>query len=169
MSFDLSCILKQYAGGTPPPQADVDTHYDQVAQNAPPHVMRQGLADAFRSDSTPPFSQLMGQLFGNANGSQRSGMLGNLLSSLAPAALGTVGAKLGNAFQGGVDPRNISPQQADQVTPDQVEEIAQQAEAHDPSIVDKMGDFYTQHPGLVKTLGGAVLTVALAKMSQSMR
>jgi hypothetical protein len=169
MPFDLSSILQKYAGGTPPPPADVGAHYDQVAQGAPPNVMRQGLADAFRSDSTPPFSQMMGQLFGNANGSQRSGMLGNLLSSLAPAALGTIGAKLGNAFGGGVDPRNISPQQADQVTPDQVKDIAQQAEAHDPSIIDKMGDFYTQHPGLVKTLEGAILTVALAKMSQGMR
>lgn len=169
MAFDLSSILQNYVGGATPPQQDVGAHYDQVAQNAPPDMMRQGLADAFRSDSTPPFSQMMGQIFGNANGTQRTGMLGNLLSALAPTALGAIGAKLGNSFGNNVDPRNITPQQADQVTPDQVKEIAQQAEAQDPSIVDKMSDFYTQHPGLVKTLGGAVLTVALAKMSQNMR
>ena len=53
MAFDLSSILQNYVGGTSPQQQDVEAHYDQVAQNAPPNVMRQGLADAFRSDSTP--------------------------------------------------------------------------------------------------------------------
>ena len=32
---------------------------------------------------------------------------------------------------------------------------------------DKMSGFYAQHPGLVKTLGSAALSIALAKMAQS--
>ena len=32
----------------------------------------------------------------------------------------------------------------------------------DPGIVERMGDFYAEHPTLVKTIGGAALAVALA-------
>jgi hypothetical protein len=32
-----------------------------------------------------------------------------------------------------------------------------------------MSDFYAQHSGLVKTLGGAALTIALAKMADADR
>ena len=45
--------------------------------------------------------------------------------------------------------------------------IATHAEQHSPGIIDKMSGFYAQHPGLIKTLGGAALTIALAKMAES--
>ena len=35
-----------------------------------------------------------------------------------------------------------------------------------PSIVDSVSAFYAQHTTLVKTLGGAALSIALAKVAQ---
>jgi len=59
MAFDLSDLLQKYlnpVGGTP--SADVARHYDQVAQHASPQVMKQGIADALRSDETPALGQM---------------------------------------------------------------------------------------------------------------
>ena len=63
MAFDLGSLLQQYVGGAAP-TANVQEHFDQVAQNAPPEAVSDGLAAAFHSDSTPPFGQMVGQLFG---------------------------------------------------------------------------------------------------------
>jgi hypothetical protein len=35
-------------------------------------VVGQGVADAFRSDQTPPFAQMMGRLFGQSSPQQRA-------------------------------------------------------------------------------------------------
>jgi len=76
------------------------------------------------------------------------------------AALRTFGALVQGA--GGAP---ITPQQASTITPEQVQQAATHAEQHAPSIIDTMSDFYAQHAGLVKTLGSAALTIALAKMA----
>jgi len=53
------------------------------------------------------------------------------------------------------------------VPPEAVEELAAHAEKEDPSIIDSISNFYAEHPTLVKGLGAAALTVALAKIAQS--
>jgi hypothetical protein len=63
----------------------------------------------------------------------------------------------------------ITPQQASEISPQQVQDLANHAEQHSPGIFDKLGEFYAQHPQLVKTLGSAALTIALAKMANRMR
>jgi hypothetical protein len=55
------------------------------------------------------------------------------------------------------------------INPAQIQQLAEHAERQDPSIVDKMSGFYAQHPDLVKTLGGAALTIALAKIANHMK
>jgi hypothetical protein len=60
----------------------------------------------------------------------------------------------------------LAPEQAQQIPTDAVREIAAQAEKQDPSIIDQIGSFYAEHPTLVKTLGGAALSIALAKLAQ---
>lgn len=174
MGFDLGGLLQQYLGGSTGQSVDnAADHFQQVAQNAPPGLVSQGLAAAFRSDQTPPFAQMVGQLFGQANPQQQAGMLSQLLGSLSPTVLASLagsGALAGLAGQAGsAVPSTISPQQAAQVTPQQVQQIASHAEQHDPSIVDQMSVFYAQHSTLVKTLGGAALTIALAKMANGMK
>ena len=86
----LMGILRQYEGASaaaPPP--NVEEHYDQVAQEAPQSHLAEGLAQAFRSSETPPFSQMLGTLFGNSNGQQRAGILNQLLGSVGPGVLGS--------------------------------------------------------------------------------
>jgi len=177
MGFDLGSLLQQYAGGAAPAAQDASEHFTQVAQNASPDLLSQGLSALFRSNQTPPFGQLAGQMFGQANPNQQAGMLNQLIGSMGPAVLssllgGAAGAGLsgvlGRQAQGGGAP-SITPAQASQLTPEQVQQIASHAEQHNPGIIDQMSGFYAQHPGLVKTLGGAALTIALAKMADSVK
>ena len=174
MAFDLGNILQQYLGGSPDPQV-AEQHYAQTAQAAPPEVLSHGLSGMFKSDATPPFGQMAGQLFGQSDPNQRAGLLNQLIAGMGPAVLaslarrgggGGLGAILGQLTGGGGAPASVTPAQAQNVTPDQVQVIADQAHQADPSIVDKISGFYAQHPGLVKTLGSAALTVALAKMAE---
>lgn len=174
MGFDLSGLLQQYLGhSAEQPAPNAADHYEQVAQNASPELVSKGLAEAFRSDQTPPFGQMVGQLFGQANPQQQAGMLNQLLSALGPTAMaaltqrGVLGGLPGQV--GGGSSGGISPQQAEKVTPDQVQQIADHAQQHNPGVVDQMSDFYAQHSGLVKTLGGAALTIALAKIANNMK
>jgi len=177
MSFDLGNLLQQFTGANATP-AQAEQHFDQVAQAAPQAQLSQGLSQAFRSDQTPPFPQMAAQLFGNSDPNQRAGMLNQILGSIGPGVLsslagGALGGTLGNLFGGGnagqqTTPQ-ITPEQASQMSPDQVRQIAEQAEQHNPSVVDRMGDFYAQHPGLVKGLGGAALAIALGHMAQGMQ
>jgi len=174
MAFNLGGLLQQYLGaGTAQPITGAPEHFRQVAQAAPPDVVSHGLAEAFRSDQTPPFGQMVSQLFAQCTPEQKAGMLQQLLGSLNPAALTALGGSgaLGSLLSAGssVAPAAISPQQATQLTPAQVEQIAAHAEQQNPSIIDTMSNFYAQHSGLVKTLGSAALTIALAKIADRMK
>jgi hypothetical protein len=161
-------ILRQYGNAEPgQPSPDAARHFEQVAQEAPPDVVSQGLADAFRADQTPPFGEMVGQLFGNSDPQQRAGVLNQLLGALGPGLLGAgAGGALGDLMRRLGGGSTVTPEQAQAITPEQVQEVAHRAEQQNPSIIDKVSDFYAQHPGLVKTLGSAALAIALARMAQ---
>lgn len=174
MGFDLGSLLSQFTGrGT---AANVTDHFDKIAQTASPGLLSQGLSAMFHSDQTPPFAQIAGQLFGQANPDQQAGMINQILASMGPSVLaslvngaqgGGLGAVLGQLTQGGgTAPAPITPDQASKLTSEQVQVIASHAEQHNPGIVEEMSGFYAQHAGLIKTLGGAALTIALAKMAE---
>ncbi|MEO8740551.1 MAG: hypothetical protein ABI537_12720 [Casimicrobiaceae bacterium] len=168
----LMDILNQYASpAIGNNTSGVGDHYDEVARGAPPNVVGQGLADAFRDDKTPPFGEMVGQMFGQSDSQQRAGVLNQLLRSIAPGILATLGGGiLGRmSAQGSGSAPALTPEQASQITPAQVQEIANHAEQHDPTIIDKIGGFYADHPQVVKTLGSAALAIALAGISNRMR
>jgi hypothetical protein len=113
------------------------------------------------------------QAFSNANPQQQAGMLNQILGSLNPGSLGSLGA-LGGVLGGlasqfGSGQTQVTPEQASQVSPQQVQDLANHAEQHAPGIFDSLGNFYAQHPQLVQTLGSAAVTVALAKIANRMR
>ena len=58
----------------------------------------------------------------------------------------------------------ITPAQASQLTPDQVQAVVEHAHQTNPGIADELAGFYAQHSGLIKTLGGAALAITMAKM-----
>jgi hypothetical protein len=168
----LMDILQQYTNTTVAPNPNVaHEHFDEVSRTAPPEILGQGVADAFRADNTPPFGEMVGQMFGQSNPQQQAGVLNQLLRSIGPGVL----AALGGGILGRMSaPSNaevpqVTPEQASQVTPGQVQEIATRAEQHDPSVLDKIGGFYAEHPQLVKTLGTAALAIALAGVANRMR
>ena len=163
-------ILQQYAGKAMAPASDTADHFDEVARHASTGDLGAGIAAALRSDATPPFGQLVGNLFGNGSSQQQAGMLNQILQTLGPTALsGVAGGALGRIFGSGGVPAKITPQQASQLSPAEVSAIAAHAEQQDPSIVDRLGDFYAQHPTLVKTLGAAALGIAMSHMSARQR
>lgn len=167
MGFDLGNLLQQYIGGAIDP-ARAEQDFPQAAQQAPRGAVAQGVTEALRSDQTPPFAQMVSQLFGRSDPQQRAGMLNQLLANVSPAMLTALAGGIGNLFGQNGQPQ-VTPEQAEKITPQQVEEIASTAEQHNPGIVDRIGDFYAEHPQLVQALGGAALAIVLGKIAQSHR
>jgi hypothetical protein len=168
----LMDILQQYINSTAPAnQNSAPEHFDEVARAAPPEIVGQGVGDAFRADNTPPFGEMVGQMFGQSNPQQQAGVLNQLLRSIGPDVLSALGGgllgRMSAPSKAGTP--QLTPQQASQLTPEQVREIATRAEQQDPSVLDKMGGFYAEHPQLVKTLGSAALAIALAGVANRMR
>jgi len=166
--MNIMDILKQYADRP----TDTQTDFDEVARQVPPDVLGNGIAQAFRSDQTPSFGTMIGSLLGGSNSQQRAGLLNQLIGAIGPTLLsGIAGGALGKLIQGargGAKP-NLTPSDADQITPQQVQEIAVAAEKEDPSVLDRVGAFYAQHPEVVKMLGGAALAIALGQMATRMK
>jgi hypothetical protein len=168
MAFDFGSLLKQYASGLDADPAKAEDDFAQVAQHAPSTAVAQGVTEAFRSDQTPPFAQMVSQLFGRSDPNQRAGLLNQLLAHVSPAMLTSLAGSIGGFLSQGSQPQ-VTPEQAEQITPAQVEEIAVTAEQHNPGIVDRIGAFYAEHPTLVKALGGIALAIVMSKMADSNR
>jgi len=140
-----------------------EQHFDQVAQQAPAGVLGPALAGAFRSTDTPPIGEMVGTLFGNSNGQQQAGLLNQILATIGPAAAASLaGGVLGRVLSPGAS--QVTPAQASQLTPQEVQAVVDHAHASNPGLADQLGDFYAQHAGLIKTLGGVAMMVAMAKM-----
>ncbi|HEY1251819.1 MAG TPA: hypothetical protein VGH97_11565 [Thermoanaerobaculia bacterium] len=170
MSFldRLNEFSRQMAAGQ---ASDDDIHstYDQVAHTVPQGTLADGISHTFRSDQTPPFDQMLSGLFGRSNPNQKAGLLNQILATLGPSA----GSLLRQAGLGGLatsapeaGPVQVTPQQAEQVSPQDVQVLAKQAERKDPTIVDQAASFYAQHPTLVKAIGAGALALLLSRMSR---
>ena len=159
-------ILQQYAGSATTAAGSVHDHFDQVAPQVPQQDLGSGIAAAFRSDATPPFGQMVGNLFDRSNPQQQAGVLNQLVQSLGAGGLSTVaGGVLGKMLGSGATPGTITPEQASQLSPGDVGAIAAHAQSQDPSIVDRLGSFYAAHPTLVKTLGAVALSAVMGHLS----
>lgn len=150
--------LKQAFGG-----GNAASDLNQVAQSAPADVLAKGLAAAFGSSQTPAIGNMVGQLFSQSNSTQQAGMLNQILAALGPGvAGGLAGGVLGNLMSPGQT--QVTPDQASQLTPQQVQDVVNHANDVHPDLPNVLGQFYAQHKGLVNTLGGVAATVALMKM-----
>ena len=165
----LNDVLKNYRGGQTQNTENATEHFDQVAQAAPHSVIAEGLAAAFRSDQTPAFGNIVRNLFSQSSGEQKAGILNQLLASVGPGVLAQLAGGATPTRLPGSAGQQITPDQAQAVSPEVVQQLATHAEKSDPSIVDKASAFYAQHSTLVKTLGGAALAIALAKVAERQR
>jgi hypothetical protein len=151
-------MLTQAIGGSNHAQ-----QFDQVAQNAPNDVLAKGLSAAFGSDQTPAIGSMAARLFGQSNSTQQAGMLNQLMGALGPTVMaGLAGGVLSKVMSRGQT--QITPEQAQQLSPQQVQDVVNHANDVHPGVADHLGQFYAQHKGLLNTLGGIAATVAMMKM-----
>jgi hypothetical protein len=159
----ISDIIGRYSGaggGAAAAPADPHKDYCNISQSAPPQVMADALAHTFRSDQTPDFPQMVSDLFRQSTPEQRAGLLNQLVGVVGPAALANIPALkklMGTA--GGEQP--VTSQTASQISAEQVQKLANQAQQNNPSIVDQVSGFYAQHPNVIKALGGAAIAIAI--------
>jgi hypothetical protein len=162
---DLAGLLAQIDGNGPV----AEQHFDQIAHHATPDALAQGLAESFRSDQTPPMAEMVASLFGNSSSQQQAGALNQVISTLGPAlAASLAGGLLGRLMNS--DSKQVSPAQASTVSKAELQTVVEQAQkqATASTLPDDLAAFYAQHSGLIKTLGGAALAVALARMKDNM-
>jgi hypothetical protein len=161
---DFLNVIQQYSGASasnPPPNTQQD--FSKVAQAAPQSHLAGGLAEAFRSDQTPPFSEMLGNLFSQSNGQQRAGILTQLLSSSGVNPLSALGERFAGLLKPG---SQVTPQQAEQIPTEAVQQLAEHAQKNNPSIVEEASNFYAQHPQLVQGLGAGALALIMSHMSK---
>lgn len=159
---EIGTLLQQYKGASassPPPGAAED--FAKVADRAPSSALSDGLSAAFHSQSTPSFGEMIAKLFAQSDDAQRSGILNHLLAAAGPAA----SSAPSSPSMGGAD-AGAAPAQAQQLSPEAVQRLAEEAKKRDPSIVDRASEFYAQHPAVVKTLGVGALAVIMSHLSQ---
>lgn len=165
----LGDMLERYVGAdaTQPPK-NVDNDYDEVTRQAPGRSIAEGIAEAFRSEQTPPFPKMVADLFSRADSHQKATLLNGLLSAAGPAMIAALGrdprlaSVLGKVKEG----FTVTPQEAEEVSVDEVHTIASKAKDEDPSIVERVSQFWADQPQLFKTLGAAALTVILAGIAK---
>jgi hypothetical protein len=164
----ISDIISRYSGqsgGTAAAPQDPHRDFQQVVQAAPPNVVAGGISEAFRSDQTPPFPEMLANLFSQSDPSQRAALLNRLIASLGPGAITSV-AGLGGLSSLLSGSTNVTPAQANQISPNQVQQIAAHAEQQNPSVVDQVSGFFAQNPQVMKAVGALALTIALRHMVQ---
>lgn len=159
----LTNLLERYASGQQQPQADVQQHFEQAAQAVPPASLADALAAAFRSSETPPFEQMISQLFNHSNPDQKAGLLNQLLGVLPSGVLSSILPGLGL----GTGTTAVTPDDAARVSPQDVQTVAKQAQQHDPTIVERASQFYAEHPTVVKMLGAAALTTVMTHLANN--
>ena len=158
---NLTGVLAQYTSGSAP-AGDPSAHFDQVAQSVDSGTLAQGIAEAMRSDQTPPFAQLASQIFASGSGDQKMAMINTLLSSMSPDQR----TQLSALIPGMGATSSVTSAQAAAVSPTALQTLAQHVEQHDGGIVDKMSSLYAAHPTLVKTMGTAAMMIAMRKIAE---
>lgn len=160
--FDtLRTMLTGYASDTTP-SGDAGAHFDEVAQSVPASTLAGGIAAAMRSDQTPPFAQLVSQLFASGSDSQKMAMLNTLLSSASPDQR----AQLSSLIPGLGAGTSVTADEAAEMSPNAVQTVAEHVEQRHPGIVDTMSNLYASHPALVKTLGTAAMVIAMRTIAR---
>ena len=164
---NLGGLLKQVQSGNVA-EADVHSAFDQVASSVSAGTLASGLTHAFNSDQTPPFAEMVSGLFAQSNPQQKAGLLNQIIAAVGPSAAAQLATSAGlGGIAGALSGGSVTPQQAQQVSPDQVQVLAQNAAKKNPGVVDMAASFYAQHPTLVKSIGAAALALLMSKISKA--
>jgi hypothetical protein len=164
----LSGLLERAMSGKAA-EGEVSSTFEKVATSVPSSELAGGIAHAFKSDQTPAFENMVSGLFSQSTGEQKAGILNQLLGTLGGggATQALAGASGLGSLAGLLGGGKVTPQQAQQVTPEAMQALAQHAARKDPGVMDQAAGFYAQHPTLVKTMGAGALAVLMSKISGS--
>lgn len=169
-------VLAQYQQrpNQPPPQ--VLDHFDQVASQASADDLAPGLEDAFNAEETPPFEQMVGQLYERSDDHTRAGLVNEILGSLGGGrglggamAGGGLGGILGDLIRRRQGRAEITPHDARGIPSSEIEEAAAQARQQNPNVIQTVSRFYAQHPQLVQMLGQTALSILMSGMARRRR
>ena len=159
---NLDGLDTRFAAGTAS-EDDVHSAYSRVVPAVPRETLADGIAHAFRSDRTPPFQNMVSNLYGQSDPNQKAGLLNQILGALGPNAANILES---TGLAGLLRGSRVTPQDAQQVSPQTVQVLAGEAEKRDPTIVDRAAGFYAEHPTLVKALGVGALALLMSRMSR---
>ena len=156
----LTQIVNAASQNSQPQQQQVEE-----LQQAPAEVLSQGLREAFDSKDTPSIGNLVGQMFGQSSNQQQAGLINQIIQALGPAA---ATALAGGVLQKVLKPGSDQVEAADvaQLSADEVTSVVNEAQAQRPELSQQLSEFYSQHSGLIKALGGVALLAAAIKMKQ---
>ena len=169
-------VLSQYQQRPNQPPPHVFDDFDQVANSVSPDDLAPGLEDAFNDDETPPFEQMVGQLYDGSDDDTRAGLLNEIVSSLGGgqamatgAAGGLFGGILGDLIRRRQGRESITARDMHDVPASEIERAAAEARKRNPSIVENISRFYSRHPRLVQGLGQAALSILMSGMARRRR
>ena len=158
-------VLQQIFGSATAPDPK---QIDAVTREASRDELKSGVGEALRSKETPQLAQIVADMFEKASPEQRAAILNTLTEKLGPGALAGVAGGVLAGHEGATTPA-VTADKATQITPAQVRDVVTTARtADEPGVFDRVSDFYSQHPNLVKTLGAGALMIALARMKQNL-
>jgi hypothetical protein len=158
---NVKTLLSQYSAGSSANE-NAGLHFDQLAQSADAGMLAPGISAAMRSDQTPPFADIVSQLFTNGTGAQKAGMLSALLSAASPEQRAQLSGLLGGAAAN----QPLTEQHVSNLSSQDVASMARTVEEKNPGIIETMSSFYAQHPTLVKTLGTTAMMIAMRKIAE---
>jgi hypothetical protein len=165
MAFDLGNLLQQYSGHiTAADPEGVGQAFKHMAGQVPSSALAQGVVAAFRAEDTPPFAQMVSQLFFHSDQVQRTALLNQLLDDVSPAMLTALEASVGHLLRQNGHPQ-LTPEQVAEIAPPQVAEIAATAEQHNPGVLERVATLFAQHPEVLNSLDSNSLKTALGKMA----
>jgi hypothetical protein len=158
-------ILGRYADARRPhPPSEIEHDFEEIASEAGPESLEDGIAEAFLSGETPPFEEMVGQLFEHSDPRTRAGLLDNVLAGLAPSAMASGDlAEVMRRYDAGA---RVNPASAAMIDPREIEDVVRQARRQNPGIVERVSRFYSRHPELVRNLGQVAMAIAMGRMAR---
>jgi len=168
---DVSAVLQQYAAETGVHSVQkVEQDFVAVAQSVPAEHVTTGLAEAMHSEHTPPFEDMVGDSFERGSTELRAAMLQQLLDGASPAVVKPLvddGSLPGLADGSGQPAVPVEPALVEGLDTEVVRRLARAVAMDDPSVIDRMSEFFAVDPAAGRTLGGVALSVALSKIAEA--
>lgn len=168
---DVSALLQQYAAETGVHSVQkVEQDFVSVAQSVPAEHVSTGLAEALHSEKTPPFEDMVGESFERGSEDLRASMLKQLIDGASPGVVKPLidDGLLPRAANGSGYPAvPVDASLVQNLDTDVVRRLAREAAKEDPSVIDRMSEFFADDPAAGRTLGGVALSVALSKIAEA--